>query len=67
MPVAASAVYLNWYRSKLPCKMVNSPTNPFVSGSATEESMAIKKNAASTGTARLMPPKAAMSRVWRRS
>jgi hypothetical protein len=47
--------------------MVNSPTKPFRPGRPIEDRATISVSAAYTGITFHSPPKASMSRVWRRS
>ncbi len=50
-----------------PIKTKNSPTNPLVPGSPTDESATRLSTAARAGATRAMPPNAAISRVCARS
>ena len=51
----------------MPDRIRNSPTNPFVPGSPTDESVTMTNTVAMSGTCLARPPYSEMSRVWRRS
>ncbi len=50
-----------------PSRMRNSPTNPFVPGTAIEDRLISRNTAKYQGTTARSPPNSEMRRVWRRS
>ena len=65
-PVVANAVAMG-YSPNDPISTRNSPTNPFVPGKPMDDKATSVSIVAKAGTTRAIPPKAEISRVWRRS